>query len=455
MAARFTVRVLEMLGAKWAAVGVGLLGAGVTAWFGVQAFTDYSARAALQHDLQMRHSQSQAAMAEHAAFTQALQGHQPRQLQVARGESLALLLARAGADWREINPAMAIVGGLFNPRRMRPGTPVEVFFEPTAQGELHLAGLAFHSEPGASVTVSRARDGSFLARQVLMPLTQDVARLVARVDGSISQSAIAGGATEKEVAALADVFAFDVDFQREVRPGDAFELVFERFVDEDGATVKTGEMLFALMKTRKGEKAYYRFQAPGDSRPDWYDDTGTNSRRLLMRTPVNGARLSSGFGLRRHPILGYSKLHKGVDFAAVSGTPVMAAGDGVVRRANRFGGYGNYVRLSHSGGYDTAYGHLLRFAKGVRPGARVRQGQIIAYVGSTGSSTGPHLHYEVLQRNRNVNPMSLKVATGRSLDGRALAAFKQEKQRIEALRAGGGDQPATLLFASASPGLQR
>lgn len=453
MAARFTVRVLEILGAKWAALGAGLFGAGVTVWFGAQAFSDFSARSALLRDAEIQRAHSAAALTEHAAFTNALLGRQPRQLQVARGESLALTLARAGADWKEINSAMAIVGSVFNPRRVRPGTPVNVFFEPTAAGELHLAGLAFHSEPGASVTISRLRDGRFAARQVLMPLKADVARLVAKVDGSIAQSALAGGATDKEVATLANVFAYDVDFQREVRPGDAFELVFERFVDEDGATVKTGDMLFAMMKTRKGEKAYYRFKAPGDAMADWYDAAGTNSRRLLMRTPVNGARLSSGFGMRRHPILGYSKLHKGVDFAASTGTPVMAAGDGVVRRANRFGGYGNYVRVGHSGGYDTAYGHLSRFAAGVRPGARVRQGQIIAYVGSTGSSTGPHLHYEVLQRGRNVNPISLKVATGRTLDGRALLAFKQEKERIEALRMGGGDQPATLLLASVSPGL--
>lgn len=453
MAARFTVRALEMLGAKWVAIGACLIGAGITFWLGAQVVADFAERSALARDAQMRRAQSQSARNEHSAFTQDLAGRQPRRLAVARGESLALLLARAGAQWKEINPAMASIGPLFDPRRMRPGTPVQVYFEPTSEGDLQLAGLAFHSEPGASVTVSRRRDGQFAARQLLMPLTEDVARLVASVDDSIYQSAIKAGATEREVATLANVFAFDVDFQREVRPGDQFELVFERFIDEDGATVKTGETLFASMKTRKGQKAYYRFQAPGDARPDWYDAAGTNSRRLLMKTPVNGARLSSGFGMRRHPILGYSKLHKGVDFAAAPGTPVMAAGDGVVRRANRFGGYGNYVRIGHSNGYDTAYGHLLRFAKGVRAGTRVRQGQVIAYVGSTGASTGPHLHYEVLQRGHNVNPVALKVATGRTLDGRALAAFKEEKARIEALRAGGSPQSATLLLASASPGL--
>jgi murein DD-endopeptidase MepM/ murein hydrolase activator NlpD len=166
-----------------------------------------------------------------------------------------------------------------------------------------------------------------------------------------------------------------------------------------------------------------------------------------MKTPINGARLSSGFGMRRHPILGYSKMHRGTDFAASTGTPIMAAGDGIVDRAGFYGGYGRYVRLRHSGKYATAYGHMSAFARGIRPGARVRQGQVIGYVGSSGASTGPHLHYEVLLDGMQINPMSMRVPTGRNLDGKAMAQFEAERDRIDALRAA----QTKPLFASAAP----
>jgi len=291
-----------------------------------------------------------------------------------------------------------------------------------------------------------------VARELLVPVTYDVARLTATVDSTIYQAALAGGATEREVAALADAFAYDIDFQREVRPGDQFEMVFERFIDDEGRTVRTGEVLFASMRTRTGHKDYFRFQAPGDSGYDWYDEKGVSSRKFLMRTPINGARLSSGFGMRRHPILGYTRAHKGTDFAAPTGVPIMAAGDGVVRRAGVHGGYGNYVRLQHGQGYETAYAHMSRFAKGIRPGVRVRQGQIIGYVGSTGRSTGPHLHYEVLLNGRQVNPMGLKVRTGRTLSGEALEQFRLEKARIEGLRSGQPGLGATILASTQQPG---
>ncbi|HRE42547.1 MAG TPA: M23 family metallopeptidase, partial [Terricaulis sp.] len=156
------------------------------------------------------------------------------------------------------------------------------------------------------------------------------------------------------------------------------------------------------------------------------------ARRFLMRTPINGARLSSGYGMRRHPILGYSRMHRGTDFAAPTGTPILAAGDGTVVRSGPFGAFGNYVRLRHSDGYETAYAHMSRIA--VRSGARVRQGQVIGYVGSTGRSTGPHLHYEVMRRGQQINPMTLRVANGRNLEGRALELFQAERARIDTLR---------------------
>ena len=452
MRGRNITRLLDVFGARrlaLATAGAALVGLTISAGAGVGQVPRQTAQ---RHTLDLAASAaaetaSKALALEHAAFVQPLLAREAREFEIAKGESLALLLSRAGVAWSEINPITAVVNDVFNARRMRAGQAVKLFYAP-ADGGVRLTGLAFRADPGASVTVSRTSAGGFVARELQVPTTFDVARLIATVDGSIYQAALENGATEKEVAALADAFAYDVDFQREVRPGDQFELLFERYVDDEGRTVRTGELLFASMRTRNGVKDFYRFAAPGDKGFDWYDAKGVSSRKFLMRTPVNGARLSSGFGVRRHPILGYSKLHTGADFAAGAGTPVLAAGDGVVKKASRFGGYGNYIRLKHADGYDTAYAHLSRYAKGVRPGAKVRQGQVIGYVGSTGRSTGPHLHYEVLLNGRPTNPLTLKGRTGHSLSGTALEAFQNEKARIDATRNGEGQITATLLAAA-------
>jgi murein DD-endopeptidase MepM/ murein hydrolase activator NlpD len=371
--------------------------------------------------------------AEHLAFTEVYLSHQQREVRVQNGETLAGLLQRGGASPSEANAALASLTDVYNPRRLRPGQEVSLYFL-NRGGSAQLTGLAFRSEPGASVTANRTTTGGFAAREVLMPLTFEIARIAAEVDTSLYATALQLGATDREVAALADAFAYDVDFQRDVRPGDDFELVFERFYDDEGNTVRTGELLFVGLESRRGERAFYQFLAPGDSRPDWYDAEGKSARRFLMKTPINGARLSSGFGMRRHPILGYSRMHRGTDFAAPTGTPILAAGDGTVLRAGPFSSFGNYVRIRHGDGYETAYAHMSRFARGLRPGARVRQGQVIGYVGTTGRSTGPHLHYEVFRRGAQVNPMSLRVPTGRNLTGRARELFEIERQRIDTLR---------------------
>jgi len=371
--------------------------------------------------------------AEHLAFTEVYLSHQQREVRVQNGETLAGLLMRGGASQTEANAALASLTDVYNPRRLRPGQEVSLYFL-NRGGDAQLTGLAFRSEPGASVTANRTTTGGFAAREVLMPLTFEIARIASEVETSLYATALQLGATDREVAALADAFSYDVDFQRDVRPGDNFELVFERFYDDEGNTVRTGELLFVGLESRRGERAFYQFLAPGDSRPDWYDETGKSARRFLMKTPINGARLSSGFGMRRHPILGYSRMHRGTDFAAPTGTPILAAGDGTVLRANVFSSYGNYVRIRHGDGYETAYAHLSRFARGIRAGSRVRQGQVIGYVGTTGRSTGPHLHYEVFRRGAQVNPMSLRVPTGRNLTGRALELFEIERQRIDTLR---------------------
>jgi murein DD-endopeptidase MepM/ murein hydrolase activator NlpD len=372
--------------------------------------------------------------AEHRAFTSPYVGQVAQEVRVGRGETLASILTKAGATPSDASAALQRVANVFDPRRIRPGQPISLYFQRNGAEHALLTGFSFRSEPGASVTVNRISSGDFTARTVMMPLTFEIARVAERVDTSLYDAALRGGATGEIISQMAEVFSYDVDFQRDVRPGDPFELVFHRFYDDKGETVRTGELLYVSLETLGQKREFYRFQAPGDRSPQWYDLDGKSARKFLMKTPVNGARLSSGFGWRMHPIMGYSRMHRGTDFAAPVGTPIMAAGEGVVVRAGRYGGYGNYVRLHHSAQYDTAYGHLFAFARGVRPGARVRQGQIIGYVGSTGASTGPHLHYEVWRNGDQINPMGLRVPTGRNLTGADLQLFLVERARIDRLR---------------------
>jgi murein DD-endopeptidase MepM/ murein hydrolase activator NlpD len=212
-----------------------------------------------------------------------------------------------------------------------------------------------------------------------------------------------------------------------VKPGDSFEMFFDGGNDDEA-----GELLYTSMTIAEQSRKFYRFRTPDDV-VDYYDEQGNSAKKFLMRNPVKGGRYTSGFGDRRHPLLKYLRQHTGVDWAAPSGTPILAAGDGTVEKVGREGGYGNYVRIRHVNGFATAYGHMLRFAQGMEKGVAVKQGQVIGYVGSTGLSTGPHCHFEVMVNNQFVNPMTIQVPRGLQLTGRQLAEFQRERRRIEVL----------------------
>jgi len=233
------------------------------------------------------------------------------------------------------------------------------------------------------------------------------------------------------------IYSYDVDFQRKVQPGDSFDVFYAG--DDEGtapaAAADKSEVLFAALTVGGETKKYYRFQTPDDGVVDFYDETGKSAKKFLVRKPVNNAIMRSGFGGRRHPILGYVKMHTGVDWAAPYGTPIFASGNGVVETAGLEGGYGKYVKIKHNNGYETAYGHMSAFAKGLEPGKRVRQGQVIGFIGSTGQSTGPHVHYEILVNGRFVDPMRVKLPRGRSLEGPVMAGFEKERDRLDTMMA--------------------
>jgi murein DD-endopeptidase MepM/ murein hydrolase activator NlpD len=221
----------------------------------------------------------------------------------------------------------------------------------------------------------------------------------------------------------------DTDFQRPVSGGDSIDLFFTE--DEEG---DSRDILYAALTAAGETKRYYRFTNPDDSAVDYFDENGRSAKKFLMRKPIAEAQLRSGFGMRRHPVLGYSKMHTGVDYSNRIGTPIIAAGNGTIIKAGWDSGYGRRIEIQHANGYVTTYNHLSNFARNIQPGARVRQGTIIGYLGNTGLSTGPHLHYEVIVNERYVDPLRIRIPRGRELDGRLLAEFKREKERIDSLR---------------------
>ncbi|XIA65158.1 peptidoglycan DD-metalloendopeptidase family protein [Bradyrhizobium sp. TZ2] len=251
-----------------------------------------------------------------------------------------------------------------------------------------------------------------------------------RLYQSIYETAMRNKVPANVIEDMVRIYSYDVDFQRKVQPGDSFDVFFAG--EDDGATItEKTEVLFASLTVGGETKKYYRFQTPDDSVVDYYDETGKSAKKFLVRKPVSNAIMRSGFGGRRHPILGYTKMHTGVDWATPYGTPIFASGNGVVEKVGWEGGYGKYVRLKHNNGYETAYGHMSAFAKGMEPGKRVRQGQVIGFVGSTGMSTGAHVHYEILVNGRFVDPMRVKLPRGRSLEGPLMASFEKERDRLD------------------------
>ncbi|MEZ5936932.1 MAG: M23 family metallopeptidase [Hyphomonadaceae bacterium] len=373
-----------------------------------------------------------------------------RQGAVRRNETLVGLLDRIGADHADSSSAAHAASKFIDLRHVRVGENVTTWFETDpSTGATRMAGMSLRPEADRQVLVARASSGEWVTHELVARLTPAYRDVAAQIDTSIYEAALAGGARDQQVADYAQIFGYDIDFQREVHPGDQFEIFYETFNDERGAPVKTGDVLYASMQGKALTKAFYRFSTTDDGQTDYYDESGQSAKKFLMKTPINGARLSSGFGNRRHPVLGYTKLHKGTDFAAPVGTPIYAAGNGVIERIGPWSTYGNYIRIQHANGYQTAYAHMSRFARGLRKGARVRQGQVIGYVGATGRVTGPHLHYEVYVHSKPVNAMKLRLPTGRKLDGEQLQAFLSEKSRIDALRDAEFDRQKAVAMAKA------
>jgi murein DD-endopeptidase MepM/ murein hydrolase activator NlpD len=359
-----------------------------------------------------------------------------RLVTVRAGDTFMKLMTGVSVSRSDANNAIQAMRKIYNPRDIRPGQTLTAHFTPADESgqERQFLGLSFSLSADQTVGVSRTDKGTFEANLVERELDHRVANLGGSIDTSLYTGARRAGLPSSVIVDLIRLFSWDVDFQRDIRPGDSFNVLVERAHLKTGEVARWGDVLYADMTVAGKTQRYFRFESKdrrGRKRVDYYNEKGHSARKPLLKTPVDGARLSSGFGRRRHPILGYTKMHRGVDFAAPRGTPIYAAGNGTVASVGRKGGYGRYIRIRHNGQYSTAYGHLLRYARGMKRGKRVKQGEIIGYVGSSGRSTGPHLHYEVLIGGRQVNPLRVRLPAGRRLKGQELASFRAVRTYLD------------------------
>lgn len=360
-------------------------------------------------------------MAEIIAPVEAAEPQPPavdlRVMRVENGDTLMGLLVDAGVAAGDAQDAITALKHVWNPRDLKVGQ--EITLQLAAE---RLQELRFTPALDRDLIVQRGDAGHFAAHAEQHPLTRSVELATGAIHSSLFEAARDAGVPPTVLAEMIRAFSYDVDFQREIHPGDSFEMMFERLYDEHGTAVGAGNLVYAAMMLGTTHLRLYRY-TPGTAGSDFFNARGESVRKALLRTPVDGARLSSGFGMRHHPILGYTKMHRGVDFAAPPGTPIVAAGDGVVREAGWHGDYGNLVVLRHNGTFETAYAHMSHVASGLHPGQRIRQGQVIGYVGATGRATGPHLHYEIRIRGEATNPILVKMQPGQQLAGKELLAF--------------------------------
>ena len=307
------------------------------------------------------------------------------------------------------------------------GTKIKVITKKQKENN-KIISLFYPIDAITSVEIKRNQNEFEITKTVLKLEKKEIV-ISNTIKNNLYSSAIQAGIEPNIIVEFANIFGFAVDFQRDIRTGDTFEIYYEQYVDDENVVRNTGKIIYASMFVNNEELSLYNFQH--DKKEGYYDVDGKSVIKTLMKTPINGARLSSSFGLRKHPILGYNKLHQGTDFAAKRGTPIMASGSGIIQRAQKYKGYGNYVSIKHNSTFLTAYAHMSKFGRGVKKGARITQGQIIGYVGSTGMSTGPHLHYEVIKNGKRINSQRLKLPSGKILSNEARNKFEVDRIKID------------------------
>ncbi|MEA2880450.1 MAG: hypothetical protein QOF14_5646 [Hyphomicrobiales bacterium] len=373
---------------------------------------------------------------------------------VKKNESASSILRDAGASPEDIRQLTGVLGLRGRDGGLREGQKLRIMFAPDG-GRLRVVRVIVAGDSAVDAVVALSDTGKYVAVDVQsMATSTEVAEAdeddendttSVRLYQSIYETALRNQVPRPVIDDLVRIYSYDVDFQRRAQPGDSFEVLYSGEEEADARN----DVLFAALTVGGETKKFYRYQSADDGVVDYYDETGKSAKKFLVRKPVGLGIMRSGFGFRRHPILGYSKMHTGVDWSAPYGTPIFASGNGTVEKVGWEGGYGKYVRVKHNNGYETAYGHMSAFARGIEPGKRIRQGQVIGFVGSTGLSTGAHVHYEIVVNGRFVDPMRIRLPRGRVLEGPILAGFEKERDRVEGMMSRKPGAPARVAAQAA------
>ena len=349
-------------------------------------------------------------------------------INVKSGDTLEKILKKIGFENQEIFEVIKETKKKFNPKNLIIGKEITKKYENKEKNNKSINSIFIPLEFNKNFYLEKI-DENFVAEITSKKTQKRLVKKKGFISDNLYLSGLRMGIDKKAINEMIAIFSFSVDFQRDVWRNDNFEILYEEeFIKYNKANKNLGKILFANLELQSlGSLKLYRFESD-KGKIEYFDENGKSAKKLLMKTPIDGARLSSGFGMRKHPIKGYMKKHQGVDFAAPTGTSIYAAGDGIIEMKQRYKGYGKYIRIRHANGFKTAYGHISKFNK--TPSGRVKQGSVIGYVGSTGNSTGPHLHYEVLKNNIRINPQKLKLPSGRKLKGDELQRFIETKNLI-------------------------
>ena len=353
---------------------------------------------------------------------------------VEKGDTFISILNSMGLGYEEAHNLYKAFKKVYNPANIRIGQKILIggLYDNELKKLIRLDEIVIQENNLKSYSLTQNENGVYEAKVNQEELITEVNSAHGAISGSLSKSMNSQGVPNKVIHEFVNIFSYSVDFKRDVRKGDKFEIIFENKITKDGKVASSGNILYASLQLKKEKVSLYRF-TDSKGNTDYYTEKGLAMKKTLHKKPLSfqNARISSPFGKRLHPIKKRWIIHWGVDYAAPKGTKIFAGGDGTVQVAKYNGGYGNYIKIRHNSEYSTAYGHMWKFAKGIRPGVRVKQGQVIGYVGSTGLSTGPHLHYEVIKNGKRVNPRTIRAATGNNLAGKDLKKFKSIVSNIK------------------------
>ena len=350
---------------------------------------------------------------------------------ISSGETFDKILNNYSIPNEEINQIKKKLNSDYNINNLQPNLEIKITIDQSNNKKI--TSFLFPVSRTEKIQLTRNLDNNlFEKKTIITNLNKKIVFKEGKITQSLYKTAIDLKVQPNVIIEFARIYGFQVDFQRDIRKNDNFQIMYEVFEDDNGKIFETGNIIFADLKLSGKNNALYYFEKKGSE--GHYDENGKSVEKALMKTPINGARLSSAFGMRKHPIDGFNKMHRGTDFAAPMGTPIMASGSGLITRARWCGGGGNCIKIKHNSTYETIYAHMKNFARGIKEGIRVKQGQIIGYVGSTGKSTGPHLHYEVVVNGKKVNSQKLKLPSGKTLKGKEREIFEVEKIKLDVLK---------------------